>query len=771
MKKFLGVILVLVCFITPAFAEPVSQEVLNQARTQAGLFMDLKNALGLEWLDEYNIYLTDPTGNPAPSWASSVDELINKNYLSVAFPTDFTISPTGKEVTISRTITNQGIKDALPIYLPSISISGDTVSLLVQRPAQWVAWEAGLNSKISRDGEGYSDGGLDVLADTVLEFGTRTGIEFASDSKIEFINGDGKLIGIDSLEYKDQELDDRFVNVTGDTISGFLTAPEYRISDVNTRIYKGEANSVRIQTNFGRVDIGPQDVNYAHFSTDRSKFLFDEPVHVEGRIQIYGADTYLIATEGKIDGHKILTTADEGHGKGLDADTLDGNHASSFSRVGHGHNYVSREGDTMEGTLVLPNLEVQSGGSVKFYSESGASTISTDQSGNLNLQTNKVTVPSKMDVGGLKITDIYAQDVFGWKSSIDLSGSNVGIRAPDQNILLGFNDKGGITVVDTTNGALLFELNRKGQLYVNRNKVWHAGNDGSGSGLDADLLDGFNSSAFIRQQYIPAGADLNNYKSVGIYWCVLNADARTMKNVPHPASFYMVVLGGGSCVQILFPYNINGSTRKFYIRYCYGSTNYWSPWSYVNLDGEQPTYDPGTKTYINLADNPIDVSEFLSNPELISFSEVTDETGTYKMWKYKRSASRLPNYDLVEYIQDQKLNLIKQKTGFAVVDAIRLNIEAHPKTEGNILAAGACRMLLDPSVVDRDRYVGKDLYDSIVSAKDIVGKSQGPCKQGSMGGVGLFEVYTMKSSYQYGNVYIEAESEGKILITGVWGQY
>jgi len=351
MKRFLGVILVLVCFITPAFAEPVSQEVLNQARTQAGLFMDLKNALGLEWLDEYNIYLTDPTKNPAPSWASSVDELINKNYLSVAFPTDFTISPTGKEVTISRTITNQGIKDALPIYLPSISISGNTVSLLVQRPAQWVAWEAGLNSKISRDGEGYFDGGLDVLADTVLEFGTRTGIEFASDSKIEFINGDGKLIGIDSLEYKDQELDDRFVNITGDTMSGSLTAPEYRIGDVNTRIYKGEANSIRVQTNFGRVDIGPQDINYAHFSTDRSKFLFDEPVHVKDRIQIYGVDTYLAATEGKIDGNKIWHSGNDGPGSGLDADTLDGDHASSFSRVGHGHNYVSREGDTMIGDV------------------------------------------------------------------------------------------------------------------------------------------------------------------------------------------------------------------------------------------------------------------------------------------------------------------------------------------------------------------------------------------------------------------------------------
>ena len=30
----------------------------------------------------------------------------------------------------------------------------------------------------------------------------------------------------------------------------------------------------------------------------------------------------------------------------------------------------------------------------------------------------------------------------------------------------------------------------------NNNTVWHAGNDGSGSGLDADLLDGNHASAF-----------------------------------------------------------------------------------------------------------------------------------------------------------------------------------------------------------------------------------------------------------------------------------
>ncbi len=554
MKRFLGVILVLVCFITPAFAEPVSQEVLNQARTQAGLFMDLKNALGLEWLDEYNIYLTDPTKNPAPSWASSVDELINKNYLSVAFPTDFTISPAGKEVTISRTITNQGIKDALPIYLPSISISGDTVSLLVQRPAQWVAWEAGLNSKISRDGEGYSDGGLDVLAGTILEFGTRTGIEFASDSKIEFINGDGKLIGIDSLEYKDQELDDRFVNVTGDTMSGSLTAPEYRISDVNTRIYKGEANSVRIQTNFGRVDIGPQDVNYAHFSTDRSKFLFDEPVHVEGRIQIYGADTYLIATEGKIDGHKILTTADEGHGKGLDADTLDGDHASSFSRVGHGHNYVSREGDTMEGNLTMTGSTYIT--SPEYHISDSDTRINKGTGfGNFGEAVRLQTKYGFVDIGSANLewahftTDrpgFYFGKPVHVKDKIQIYDANTYLTATEGKIAGG--------------------------------KIWHQGNDGSGSGLDADFLDGMDSSKFMQKPiYIPPGADLNDYKTPGFY---THGSAPVVvsgiKNVPYDQAFSLLVESHAGVIQT---FTIGKDFHPRVWKRAYSSnTMKWGPW-------------------------------------------------------------------------------------------------------------------------------------------------------------------------------------------------
>jgi len=478
-----------------------------------------------------------------------VVELINKNYLSSAFPTDFTIAPTGKEVTISRTITNQGIKDALPIYLPSISISGNTVSLLVQRPAQWVAWEAGLNSKISRDGEGYSDSGLDVLDDTVLEFGTRTGIEFASDSKIEFINGDGKLIGIDSLEYKDQELDDRFVNVTGDTMSGSLTAPEYRISDVNTRIYKGEANSVRIQTNFGRVDIGPQDVNYAHFSTDRSKFLFDEPVHVEGRIQIYGADTYLIATEGKIDGHKILPTANEGHGKGLDADTLDGDHASSFSRVGHGHNYVSREGDTMEGNLTMTGGAYIT--SPEYRINDANTRIYEGGSNSVRIKTNSGYV------------DIGPQDTSWAHFSTDRANFyfNKPVNAVSQLKVYNTN-----TYLTASEGK------------INNNIIWHKGNDGDGSGLDADMLDGKHASDFIFKPimlYDPV--DLNDIKTAGFYYSYPGHGVRLNSPIGG-RPFYLLVesRGGGNVKQTLT--DGESSSVGTFIREYDIDIGGWSPW-------------------------------------------------------------------------------------------------------------------------------------------------------------------------------------------------
>ena len=54
-----------------------------------------------------------------------------------------------------------------------------------------------------------------------------------------------------------------------------------------------------------------------------------------------------------------------------------------------------------------------------------------------------------------------------------------------------------------------------------KNKIWHAGNDGSGSGLDADLLDGLNSASTNTASTIVARDALGNF-SAGTITATLN---------------------------------------------------------------------------------------------------------------------------------------------------------------------------------------------------------------------------------------------------------
>jgi len=54
-----------------------------------------------------------------------------------------------------------------------------------------------------------------------------------------------------------------------------------------------------------------------------------------------------------------------------------------------------------------------------------------------------------------------------------------------------------IFIADASSYTVTY-VNSTYESFSNGNEIWHAGNDGSGSGLDADLLDGINSSQFVR---------------------------------------------------------------------------------------------------------------------------------------------------------------------------------------------------------------------------------------------------------------------------------
>mgnify|MGYP003121170051 CR=1 FL=1 len=78
--------------------------------------------------------------------------------------------------------------------------------------------------------------------------------------------------------------------------------------------------------------------------------------------------------------------------------------------------------------------------------------------------------------------------------------TNSNINVGDESIFL-LSDNALYVKTDLQEGwgtenNLIFS--NTGVLSVNGNTVWHAGNDGAGSGLDADLLDGISSASFLR---------------------------------------------------------------------------------------------------------------------------------------------------------------------------------------------------------------------------------------------------------------------------------
>ena len=140
------------------------------------------------------------------------------------------------------------------------------------------------------------------------------------------------------------------------------------------------------------------------------------------------------------------TSGNDGPGSGLDADTLDGIQASSFLR--------SDAADTGTGPL-------QINGTGQYVGGWGYNTIIlTDTSGYPGIDFRHSTKDWLQRMSGG--TDMQ------WAYR------------------------------DNANYTERMKLTTGGVLTVNSNTVWNSGNDGSGSGLDADLLDGVQGASYLR---------------------------------------------------------------------------------------------------------------------------------------------------------------------------------------------------------------------------------------------------------------------------------
>lgn len=199
--------------------------------------------------------------------------------------------------------------------------------------------------------------------------------------------------------------------------------------------------------------------------------------------------------------------------------------------------FVNKAGDTMTGTLLMSNDSDIYGRSsansaaayIIGYRDATISGIvmhdisAANNTKALYIQTNGYDAPS--DVGGLAITN-------------------------DCVTAFGAGDNGSVFRVldeDNVNLGALFNVAKDGTLTRLGNRIWDAGNDGSGSGLDADLLDGKHlgnvGDRVMRQIGFPdynefGSTDTNVYLRKVLGWCYNNvntgADDSLFIGVGHP---------------------------------------------------------------------------------------------------------------------------------------------------------------------------------------------------------------------------------------------
>jgi len=202
----------------------------------------------------------------------------------------------------------------------------------------------------------------------------------------------------------------------------------------HTGLDRSSWDGIKSSTSSGYIEFGPANTSHAHIYTDRPNFYFNKELLVNN--------------------NTVWNEGNDGAGSGLDADTLDGIQAASFLR--------SDANDTSSGVLTLSRAS-SDGINLKIYNTTNASSATIEFSDN-NGQAQK---------GRL---EYHHAD-----GSSNSAGNSFHFDSTESSTAV---------IIDQTSGNSGF--------YVGTNEVWHTGNDGSGSGLDADKLDGIQASSFLR---------------------------------------------------------------------------------------------------------------------------------------------------------------------------------------------------------------------------------------------------------------------------------
>ncbi|AGN30345.1 gp36+37 fusion long tail fiber distal subunit [Vibrio phage nt-1] len=282
----------------------------------------------------------------------------------------------------------------------------------------------------------------------------------------------------DGRYYTETESDARFVNVTGDAMTGFLTLP-------NTN-----ANATNIIYGFGGTSNG-----------------------LRGSMQYTSGDVSDITRSGFIDVGASVTGRPAGETGWLWGIHTEHNNANGYSmNLAVGQNtqrlwWQSTIATTAGDWVAVfddeyhPNADKWTTARTISLSGDVSGSVAIDGSGNVTLP---VTVNR---AAGFNVNTNDGSTPFRiQRNSFAQTGQddNVTVHLTDTELFFTHNndddgDSSAYTFRYMSAGAPVNLLNfSSGSITYRGNAVWHAGNDGSGSGLDADLLDGLQSTQLLR---------------------------------------------------------------------------------------------------------------------------------------------------------------------------------------------------------------------------------------------------------------------------------
>lgn len=248
----------------------------------------------------------------------------------------------------------------------------------------------------------------------------------------------------------------------------------------------------------------------------------------------------------------IWHPGNDGAGSGLDADLLDGQQGSYYSNIiaRLGYAPVNKAGDTMSNTLTLPSVIIAGGpgnnglsggnGDGATYSTYnltmnlwfglGIKTYDGSVNGVYDARAGRWDVKSGYRVNGL---DVWHSGNDGAGSGLDadlLDGQQgsyysdvparlgftpvqqgTGISQGTNTVRIGWSSAGRLrcTVDASDQGNFVFDS----QLNAAIGGVWRYDNDGAGSGLDADLLDGNHANSFALRSGDVFSGDIVTYRA------------------------------------------------------------------------------------------------------------------------------------------------------------------------------------------------------------------------------------------------------------------